>query len=109
MKLAMTRPLLMSIVPGHEGYCQQTWLNRSSIDQRTDAGISGFFRRLRPVPGLPFLLIRRGPEFHGIVRHFAPTVVLPTGSSLSDSLIRRRADSYIPREGDPAAQPPRQP
>lgn len=57
---------LQSTVPGHKGPCVPTWLNRNQINNRFDGGITGFFRRVKLVCGIPFC--RTGPEFHGIIR-----------------------------------------
>lgn len=68
---------LMSIVPGHGGYCRPVWLNRNQLDIRIHGGVSGFFRTVKPMPFFPVLTIKTGPEFHGIVRDRNPGVVEP--------------------------------
>jgi hypothetical protein len=57
--------ILESRVPGHEGECAPTWLNRNSICNRIDGGVSGFFRSI--VRGRWFKRLV-GREFHGLIR-----------------------------------------
>ena len=47
---------MISKVKGHEGRCYCTWKNNSTIDNRLDKGITGFFRLYKN----PFV------EFHGM-------------------------------------------
>lgn len=56
---------LTSTVPGHEGPCVHTWLNRNQVSNRFDGGVTGFFRRVKLWRGWP--LWKTGPEFHGII------------------------------------------
>lgn len=57
---------LQSKVKGNEGPCVPTWLNRNQVERRLYGGVSGFFRRVRVVLGVP--IYKHGTEFHGIVR-----------------------------------------
>lgn len=61
-KEAMTSAL-QSKVPGHEGLCRPTWLNRNQVCIRFD-GRTGFFRAIKSWG--PFSW-RTGPEFHGLI------------------------------------------
>jgi hypothetical protein len=45
-----------SKVPGFEGPCHYTWLNRNIVCHRLDGGVSGFFK-----------LMSGSKEFHGII------------------------------------------
>jgi hypothetical protein len=58
--------MFKSIVPGHEGPCDSTWINENIVLRRLDGGISGFFRKVKNVWWWPFT-IKFGPEFHGII------------------------------------------
>ena len=62
MKLFM---VLQSRVAGHVGECRPTWLNYNEVCHRTDQGISGFFKPVKRILGIPF---RHGQEFHGLIR-----------------------------------------
>ena len=56
-----------SDVPGYEGLCKASWLNRNQVCHRFDGGISGFFRLVRRNR---FGFLRRwGPEFHGMIEY----------------------------------------
>lgn len=71
--------ILMSIVPGHTGYCRVVWQNNNRISWRIEDGgdISVFCRKLiRPWWTL-FFGISTGPEFHGMIRSRNPGVVEP--------------------------------
>lgn len=46
-----------STVPGHEGPCYPTWINKNQVCHRIDDGISGFFKN--SIFGL---------EFHGLIK-----------------------------------------
>lgn len=69
--------MLMSIVPGHTGYCEAVWVNRNEVLQRLDGGVTGDFRKVVVKSWWPFY-VRTGPVFHGIVRNRNPGVVEPT-------------------------------
>jgi len=56
---------ILSKVPGFEGECRPTWVNRNEIYLRVDGGVSGFFRLTKRKWGITFKV---GKEFHGIVR-----------------------------------------
>jgi hypothetical protein len=58
---------LISEVPGHEGVCQHTWLNRNQVCTRFDGGITGFFRLVKKVRWWPWL-VKYGEKFHGIIQ-----------------------------------------
>ncbi len=60
------RLYLTSKVPRHEGPCVPTWLNRNQVYNRFDGGITGYFRRVKVLWGIPFY--KTGEEFHGIIR-----------------------------------------
>lgn len=59
--------MLTSVVPGFEGSCKPTWLNRNQIDIRLSGGVTGFFRLTKKVAWFP-VPIKTGKEFHGIIR-----------------------------------------
>lgn len=56
---------MISTVPGHEGRCKPTWINRNQVFNKIDGGITGFFKLVYRRYGF---LWRYGPEFHGIIR-----------------------------------------
>lgn len=60
--------ILISKVCGHEGECSPTWLNKNSVFNRFDNGVTGFFKSVKEVSFL-FLKfkVKYGPEFHGII------------------------------------------
>ena len=61
---------LNSVVPGHEGECTPTWVNRYKILNRMDDGVSGFFKRVNVDTILGFTFkFRYGNEFHGVIRN----------------------------------------
>ncbi len=60
------RLYLQSTVKGREGPCVPTWLNRNRVERRLYGGISGFFKRVVTLFGVP--IYKTGPEFHGIIR-----------------------------------------
>lgn len=57
---------LESKVPGHEGRCVPTWLNRNQVCHRLDGGVTGFFKLTPTFLGLPVRKV--GEEFHGIIK-----------------------------------------
>jgi len=63
----MSVPKLISAVPGFEGECRPTWLNRNQIDIRLTGGVSGFFKLVKRYSWFPFP-VKVGREFHGIIR-----------------------------------------
>ena len=58
---------ISSIVPGHEGPCKPTWLNRSQIDRSLFGRVTGFFRSVTPRIwfGRQWGWRKVGEEFHG--------------------------------------------
>jgi len=58
-------PKLISKVPGYEGLCWKTWVNRSSLDRRLFGGTTGFFKLMKKKFGITY---QYGFEFHGIIR-----------------------------------------
>ena len=62
-----------SEVPGHEGLCKASWLNRNQVCHRIDVGITGFFRLVRR--NRFGFWKRMGPEFHGMIRYNTDIVV----------------------------------
>ena len=67
---------LESKVNDREGACVPVWLNRNQVCRRLDGGVSGFFRRVRLVMGVP--LYKFGEEFHGIVKDGRTVVTTKT-------------------------------
>ena len=53
---------ILSKVPGHEGLCDHTWLNRNQVDRRVYGCTTGFFRLVRKRFGIWW---KTGEEFHG--------------------------------------------
>lgn len=57
----MSHPAL-SKVPGFEGLCKPTWLNRNQITRRLTGETTGFFRLVKKRFGIWWKV---GEEFHG--------------------------------------------
>ena len=57
---------LTSKVENHEGPCVPVWVNQNQVCRRIDGGVTGFFRRVRLIFGVP--LCKTGKEFHGIIK-----------------------------------------
>lgn len=75
----------LSIVPGHSGFCTPVWLNTNQIDTRISGGTTGFFRLTKPFWLFPLMLVKTGPEFHGIIR-----CTTPEGTPLVDETTETR-------------------
>lgn len=57
-----------STVKDFEGECTPVWLNTNQLHNRIDAGITGFFKRVkRAKKGWFTFPYRYGDEFHGII------------------------------------------
>jgi hypothetical protein len=59
------KPHVHSTVPKFEGPAVAVWLNPNRLDHRLDGGVTGFFRCVKKIVGVWWVV---GPEFHGIVR-----------------------------------------
>lgn len=56
---------LKSLVPGFEGQCKPTWLNKNQVDIRVTGAITGSFKLVRK--HWLFGYIKTGKEFHGYI------------------------------------------
>ena len=56
-----------SKVPGYEGPCKPTWINKNQVCNYLDGGVTGFFKLVTRFPHIP-VWVKTGKEFHGIIR-----------------------------------------
>ena len=65
----MSKQILNSLIPNHEGECVPTWTNNNKVLNCVDNGVTGFFRNVKVVTILGMSFRRKvGEEFHGIVK-----------------------------------------